>query len=303
MDEDMCVDDAPLSTRESRTLRDYVGAGAAMRGVGRPTPPDVPDGDIAVAPADVRARVFDFVAGGAAAKVPRIRGPRGLAAALEGMQQKMTVQSVTAKIATGEMQHPVVPLLEFDDFEAALELPDAERGQKPCLQGPTCTAYDLPGAQRVPGAGPLVAMKLGDWPDEAGRRLLEWGAAEGMPCLSCLMHSQTTHISENMRTRAEQTQIVQLFKVCMGPGGFDAADCHPPCAWDHFTGAPYPTPKWDPTKFEWAERVLPDGTRRAYVKHYFTRCPPQQQQQQQQQRSHPAAGGEQRRRLAGAGTC
>jgi hypothetical protein len=127
----------------------------------------------------------------------------------------------------------------------------------------------------VPGSGPLKEFRLTDWPDPVGARHLGVAGSEAMPCISCIMKSQTMHINEFMRTKTEPNEIAQAFQVKVGPGEFCIKDCHPAVAWGKFTGAPYPVPKWSLDMFAWIEEEVPGKTeKRARVKNYFRVGPP-----------------------------
>ena len=212
------------------------------------------------------------VTSAATAAIPR----SGLATALTTYAQRTSIQTVGAKVITGELRNPPVPELTTEQFDSFLLPPHVARGERPCLLGPRCTAYDIPGWNGLRGAGPLREFKFDGWPAEDSARHLSVGGGDVMPCMSCIMQSQTTHVYEHMRTRTEPAEILQVFQVRIAPGEFRLEDCHPAEAWGRFTGTPYPVQKWDLTKFAWVAREPDDenDNRRARVRSFFQTGPP-----------------------------
>jgi hypothetical protein len=196
--------------------------------------------------------------------------PGSLSEALDQFEQReSTVRAIGTKVIAGDLRNPEVFILtrQNGQFDSFFELPDENLGEKPCQMAKKCTAYEIPGRTTIAGIGPLKEFRLPEWSADTAARLLADGP---MPCLACILQSQSTHIFEYMRTRADPPELLQFVQVRVGPGEFCADECHTIEAWGRFTGCLYPTPKWAIDKFVWAERDRPDGRgKRAYVKTLF----------------------------------
>jgi hypothetical protein len=236
-----------------------------------------------------RGDILAFLGGGVA-EIGRVAATpaAALAGALDRFEQRNPVQTIGTKVVAGDLRNPKVPILTRQQFEGFFEMPDESAGEKGCLLGSKCTGYDIPGWNNLPdivalaqrggtGAAPLKEFRVADWPDPTDARYLAAGVNEPMPCLSCILQSQTTHVYEHMRARTEPAELIQAIRVCVGPGEFCAAECHPVEAFGKFTGCPYPTPIWDVTRFAWAEHDVPGPSgKRAFVRTFFRVGPPVQ---------------------------
>ncbi len=210
-------------------------------------------------------------------QLPKLQGLAGAIDRLDPTGQT-AAEAVAVRAVVGELQNPIVPVILREYFESYLEPPDASRGERPCLLGRKCTAYDIPKCSTTPGAGPLKEFRVpggtGDvWADVGAKHMVNGSTSDRMPCISCIMQSTTQHVLACMLAKTEPGELLQLFQVLIADGEFCVEDCHPPQMYGRATGAPYPTPRWDVTKFAWDAVMHPDGSKRARVVDFFRRGP------------------------------